>query len=230
MNRPKILIINPNDSAEMTEAIHKNAIAFGGDTMDILTVPTPGAGPFIATYEDHFLAAAGMVQILRERQNEFDAFIVACHSDPNLDLMKEISRKPVVGIAEASMKIATMLGHSFSVLAPVERTVPNKKALVDKYGLTRDLASVRPGSLEKGDLAEQLTAAGRRAIEEDKAEVLVLGCAGFAGLDKRIEKELGVPVLDGVVCALIVASGLVKYNVSISKIRRYAKSGNEGTI
>lgn len=222
MSKPKILIINPNSSLEMTEAIHRNAAAFAGEDMDLTTVPTPGATPFIATYEDHAKAADGMLRLVRDRQDEFDAFIVACHSDPDLDLLKEITRKPVVGIAEASMKMATMLGHSFSVIAPMERTVPNKKALADKYGLTRDLASVRPGSVEKGaDEAERLIAAGRRAITEDKAEVLVLGCAGFAGIDKRMEKELGVPVLDGVVCALIVASGLVKYNVSISKICRY---------
>ena len=223
MSRPKILIINPNSSVEMTAAIHNNAVAFAGEDMDVRTVPTPGATPFIATYEDHARAAPGMVQLVRDLQNEYDAFIVACHSDPNLDLLKEITRKPVVGIAEASMKMATMLGHSFSVIAPMERTVPNKKALADKYGLTRDLASVRPASVESGaDEAERLIAAGRRAIAEDKAEVLVLGCAGFAGIDKRMEKELGVPVLDGVVCALIVAAGLVKYDVSISKICRYS--------
>ena len=88
------------------------------------------------------MAAPGMVQILREREKDYDAIIVACHSDPNLDLMKELAHKPVVGISEASMKMATMLEHSFSVLAPMERTVPNKKALVDKYGLSRDLASM----------------------------------------------------------------------------------------
>ena len=222
MSRSKILVINPNSSVEMTDAIHKNAIAFAGDDIEVTTVPTPGASPFVATYEDHASAAAGMIKILRERESEFDAFVIACHADPNMDLMKEITRKPVVGIAEASMKMATMLGHSFSVIAPMERTVPNKKALVEKYGLTRDLASVRPASVEQGaDEAERLIAAGRRAVKEDKAEVLVLGCAGFAGIDKRMEKELGVPVLDGVVCALIIASGLVKYGVSISKVCRY---------
>lgn len=222
MKKIRILIINPNSSLEMTEAIHRNAAAFAGDDLDVVTVPTPGASPFIATYADHALAAPGMMELLRNNEAGFDAFVIACHGDPNMDLMKEITAKPVVGIAEASMKMATMLGHSFSVIAPVERTVPNKKALIDKYGLTRDMASVRPASAEKGsDEAERLIAAGRRAVEVDMAEVLVLGCAGFAGLDKKMEKELGVPVLDGVICGLIIASGLVKYGVSISKIRRY---------
>ena len=61
------------------------------------------------------------------------------------------------------------------------------------------------------------------AVRRDKLKfhMVMLGCAGFAGIDKRMEKELGVPVLDGVVCALIVASGLVKYDISISKHCRY---------
>ncbi|HCL80029.1 MAG TPA: Asp/Glu/hydantoin racemase [Synergistaceae bacterium] len=219
---PRILIINPNSSAEMTRAIHDSAVAFAGDTMEVVTVPTPGASPFIATYEDHAQAAPGMVRLLTENRDRYDAFVIACHGDPNMDLMKEITDKPVVGIGEASMKLATMLGHSFSVIAPVERTVPNKKALIDKYGITRDLASVRPASVEAGGSdVERLIAAGKRAVEEDMAEVLVLGCAGFAGLDKKMEEVLHVPVLDGVICALIVASGLARYGVSISKKRRY---------
>ena len=109
MNKPRILIINPNSSAEMTEAIHKNAVAFAGEDMEITTVPTPGAPPFIGTYENHFMTTPSMVQILREREKDYDAIIVACHSDPNLDLMKELAHKPVVGISETSMKMANQL-------------------------------------------------------------------------------------------------------------------------
>lgn len=222
MSKPRILIINPNNSLEMTAAIDKNAQAFAADDLDITTVHTPGASPFVATYEDQFKAAAGMIELIRSNSDKYDAFIVACHADPNLDLMKEVSTKPVVGIAEASMKLATMLGHCFSVIGPVDKSSANKQALVDKYGLSRELASVRAADLEAGNtLEERLIAAGRKAIAQDGAEVLVLGCAGFAGLDKRMAQELGVPVLDGVISALIIATGLVKYNTTISKARRY---------
>jgi allantoin racemase len=53
------------------------------------------------------------------------------------------------------------------------------------------------------------------------AEITVLGCAGMSGLDKRLSEEIGAPVLDGVVCALIITTGLVRYGVSTSKVRRY---------
>ena len=217
----KILIINPNSDEEMTEQIQKTAERVF-DEHEIVCRPTPGAPQFIETYEDHINCAPGMVQLLKENEDKFDAFIIACHCDPHLDVMNEITEKPVVGIGEASMKIASMLGHSFSVISATKHSIPNKEALIRKYHLEGVVASVRaPPDDMSGTDEEKYLKTARRAIEEDMAEVIVLGCAGMAGLDKRLQEKLGVPVLDGVVCALIIATGLVKYGVSQSKIRRY---------
>ncbi len=219
----KILIINPNSDLEMTEAIQRTAESFSDGEFEVACKPTPGAPKFIETYEDEIKAAPGMIQLVRENEDKFDAFIIACHDDPNLDVMKEITRKPVVGIAEASMKIASMLGHRFSVLTTSEHSIPIKEALARKYHLQDVLASVRAPreeTIEKTDELKYMETA-QSSIKEDMAEVLVLGCAGMTGLDKHLEEKLGVPVLDGIVCALIIAAGLVKYKVSTSKIRRY---------
>jgi allantoin racemase len=219
----KILIINPNSDLEMTEAIRRTAENFSDGEFEVTCKPTPGAPKFIETYEDEIKTAPGMIQLVRENEDKFDAFIIACHDDPNLDVMKEITRKPVVGIAEASMKIASMLGHRFSVLTTSEHSIPIKEALARKYHLQDVLVSVRAPreeTIEKSDELKYMETA-QSSIKEDMAEVLVLGCAGMTGLDKRLEEKLGIPVLDGIVCALIIASGLVKYKVSTSKIRRY---------
>ena len=219
----KILIINPNSDPGMTEAILDSARRFVDGEFEVSCLPTPGAPEFIETYEDQIRAAPGMINLLRENEEAFDAFIIACHCDPNLDVMKEITKRPVVGIGEASMKLASMLGHRFSVISTNRHSIPNKEALIRKYHLQDLCASVRaPRDEMKGSSdKERYTQAARFAIDEDMAEVIVLGCAGMAGLDKCLEVKLGVPVLDGVVCALIIASGLVKYGVSTSKIRRY---------
>jgi len=219
----RIFIINPNSNPDMTRKIEKVAQAFAAGEFEVVCRATPGAPRFIETYEDQALAAPGMSKLLGENHEAFDAFVVACHCDPNLDLMKELSRKPVVGIGEASMKIATMLGHRFSVVSTAEHSIPNKEALVEKYHLGGLLASVRAPEEEWADepLEEKYFRTAQAAIEDDGAEVIVLGCAGLAGLDKRLQKRLGVPVLDGVVCALIIASGLSRYGISTSKIRRY---------
>ena len=84
----RILIINPNRDLEMTAAIQRSADNFANGEFDVVCKPTPGAPKFIETYEDQIKAAPGMVQLIRENEDEFDAFIVACHCDPNLDAMK----------------------------------------------------------------------------------------------------------------------------------------------
>jgi allantoin racemase len=55
--------------------------------------------------------------------------------------------------------------------------------------------------------------------------VLVLGCAGLAGLDKDLELALGVPVLDGVACAVKLAEACAGYGLRTSKVRGYAATG-----
>lgn len=219
----KILIINPNSSPEMTGKIKETALHFAAGSYEVDCLLTPNAPDYIETYEDQLKAAPGMIRLVRENEETCDAFVVACHCDPNLDAIKEITKKLVVGIGEASMKIATMLGHRFSVVTDTIHSIPNKEALARKYHLQDVLASARAPERGSGGLSfeEKIFQAAETAVKEDDAEVLVLGCAGMTGLDKRLEEQLGVPVLDGVVCALIIASGLVKYGVSTSKVRRY---------
>jgi allantoin racemase len=201
----KLLIINPNSDKQMSQAILSSATQFSDGDFDVDCLSTPGAPLFIETYQDTATALPGMADLIKRHEAAYDAFIVACHCDPNLDLMKELTNKPMVGIGEASMKIATMLG------------------LIHSYHLQDLLASVKfpVAALENRGDEEKYLLTAQAAIEEDMAEVIVLGCAGMTGLDKRLEQKLGVPVLDGVVCALIIAAGLVKYQVSTSKIRRY---------
>jgi allantoin racemase len=219
----RILIINPNSDPRMTAVIQQSAEDYARGEFEVQCKSAPGAPLFIETYEDVLQAAPGMIQLLRENEGEFDTFVVACHCDPNLDAMKEITTKPVVGIGEASMKLASMLGHRFSVVTTMSHSIPNKEAQASKLFLQDVLASVRaaPEEMAGASDEEKYLRAAQMALEEDMAEVIVLGCAGMAGLDKRLGAKLGAPVLDGVVCALIIATGLARYGVSTSKVRRY---------
>jgi allantoin racemase len=219
----KICIINPNSDDSMTKAILGTAAEFVWDDFDVICKSTPGAPAFIETYADAAAAAPGMMQLIHENHDTSDGFVIACHSDPHLDAMKEATGKPVVGIGEASMKIASMLGHRFSVISDNRHSVPNKEALVHKYHLDRILASVRAPEesiLHMGG-PEQYYQTALKAIKLDGAEVIVLGCAGMTGMDKTLQNRLNAPVLDGIICSLIIISGLIKCGISTSKIRRY---------
>ncbi len=219
----QILLINPNSDPDMTAAIHSVAEQFAGNDFTVVTKATPGAPQFIETYQDEVLAAPGMMQLVRVNEAEVDAFVVACHCDPNLDALKEMTERPVVGIGEASMKLATMLGHSFSVVTTHQHSIPGKLVQARAYHMQDQLASVRAPAKGEENLAdaELFLELSRRAIEEDRAEVIVLGCAGLSGMDSRIGSELGVPVLDGVKCALAVATGLLRCGLSTSKVLGY---------
>jgi allantoin racemase len=118
--KAKILVINPNSDPEMTRAIQETAESFSKGNFETICLPTPGAPKFIETYEDQEKAAPGMIKLVKENQAQYDAFLVACHCDPNLEAIQRITKKPVVGIGEASMKIASILGQSFSVIQTSE--------------------------------------------------------------------------------------------------------------
>ena len=219
----RILIINPNSSEEMAATIQRSAEEFAAGAFEVVTKPNPEAPEFIETYQDEVAAAPGMMELVRSHENDFDAIVIACHSDTNIDAIKEMTTTPVVGIGEASMKLATMLGHNFAVVTTHVHSIPGKLAQARKYHLQDLMVSVRAPARGEEDLGDEELFLGlsRRAVEEDLAEVIVLGCAGLAGMDKKIHAELGVPVLDGVTCALIIATGMARYGVSTSKALGY---------
>jgi len=219
----RIMIINPNSDQKMTEAIRKSAEDFADGRFEVLCKANPGAPRFLETYGDDVDAAAGLLHLVKEHEHECDAFVIACHGDPHIDAVKERATKPVVGIGEASMKIASMLGHSFSVVTTAQRSIPPKQAQARQYHVQDLMVSVRAPEKDASacDDAELFLDLARSAIHQDLAEVIVLGCAGLTGMDKLIQEQLGVPTLDGVVCALIIAEGLVRYGVSTSKVLGY---------
>ena len=226
----RILFINPNTSPDFTERIQKITEQYALPTTEV-TAMNPGSGPrSIESIYDELLSAPGTLELAIAELDNFDAFVIACYSDhPTVYALREITDKPVVGIAEASMYIACLLGYKFSVVTTNDEWQPLLWDAVHHYGLSSRCASIRPTgmavlALESGgdDTYSQILEAARQAIEHDRAEVICLGCAGMAGLDKRLEAVLGVPVVDGVASALKLLEGLVGYGLRTSKRRAYA--------
>ena len=219
----KLLVINPNSDTAMTTVIRQAAENYAAGEFQAVCLDTPGAPGFIDSYQDEVETAPGLLALIREYEQQFDGFLVACMDDPNLDAVKEITGKPVVGIAEAAMKIASMIGHRFSIVSTSRASVANHQVLARKYHLEALLASVRYPEGVAANLAEEerFFEAAKSAVEDDLAEVIVLGCAGLADMAKRLEARLKVPVLDGVVCGLIILSGMIKAGIRTSKIGRY---------
>lgn len=222
----KIKIINPNTTWNMTLEIEKAAKQFARPDTEITAV-SPESGPVsIESMYDEALAQPGVLEEIKKGLKDgFDGFILACFGDPALYAAREVSDIPVIGIAEAAMLMACMLGNKFSILTVLKRIIPMMEEVVMKYGLKSRCASVRATDLSVLELEEDidktkkiLLEEGRKAINEDGAEVLLLGCAGMAGLDTELEKELGVPVIDGTVAAVKFLEGMYDYGKKTSKV------------
>ncbi len=169
-------------------------------------------------------------RVIEGNEKKFDAIIIACYGDPHLHGAREISEVPVYGIAESSMHMACMLSYKFSIVSVLERMRPILEELVTRAGLNSKCASIRIVEIPVLEIEKDpsitvkaLTEAAKTAIKEDGAEAICLGCAGMAGLDKPMEEELGVPVLDGVVCAVKMAEAAFDYKLKQSKVKAFKR-------
>jgi allantoin racemase len=230
----RILFVNPNTSETFTERI-RNIIKQYALPSTIAEAKNPAMGPrSIESIYDELLSSQGTLELLLNELDHFDAFVIACYSDhPTIYALREITDKPVLGIAEASMYMACMLGHRFGVVTTNMEWEPLLWDAVHHYGLKERCASIRTTgmpvlALEKASPEETyqlILKAARCAVEQDGAEVICLGCAGMTGMDKSLEKDLQVPVIDGVVSALKLLEGVVGYGLFTSKHKAYRKPG-----
>ena len=222
----RILCINPNSSSKVTEGIEKifKKYVLSDTEVEVKCIQEAPSG--IESYHDAAISEKYLLDKFEEWKEQYDGFIFACHSDGGVDLLREMTSKPVIGIGEASMLFALPLGHKFSILSLKRKKIPQKEDLVRKYGLENRCASIRITGLgviaTDEEKREKLIQEGIKAVKEDGAEVLILGCAGMAGFDKKIEKIVGVPVIDGVTSALMMMESLIRYGVSTSKIGKYS--------
>ncbi|MBA7565974.1 Asp/Glu/hydantoin racemase [Candidatus Atribacteria bacterium 1244-E10-H5-B2] len=222
----KILCINPNSSLKITESIKDTCYKYALPDTEVEVKFIKKAPRGIESYLDAVISEKYFLEKFKEWKEHYDGFIIACHSDIGVDLLRELTTKPVIGIGEASMLFAQPLGYKFSILSLKRKKIPQKEDLVKKYGFENRCASIRSTGL--GVIAtykekrKKLIQEGEKAIKEDGAEVLILGCAGMTGLDKEIEKIVRVPVIDGVVSALMMMESLIRYRVSTSKVGKYS--------
>lgn len=233
----RILLANVNTTASMTDTIVESARAVAGpDTEIIGLTPAFGAESVEGNYES-FLAAAAVQEAVRSYAGEYDAVIQAGYGEHGREGLQELCEVPVVDITEAAAATAQYLGHKYSVVTTLDRTVPLIEDRLLTAGLAARCASVRASGLSVLELEENpertveaIVAESVRAVQQDRAEVICLGCGGMAGLDAAVRQETGVPVVDGVAAAVTVAESLVRLGLTTSKVRTYAVPRPKSTI
>jgi allantoin racemase len=222
----KIFVINPNTSESMTKHIREELERIKRPDTELMVVCADKGPETIESAYDEALAVPSTLDLVKRANRErYDAIILACFSDPGLEAAKEISEVPVIGIEESTLHMAAMLGAKFSIMTTQRQRIPSKREHVYQRGLDHFLASVRSLDLSVAETDADSARAKRRvlevaekAIQEDHAEVIILGCAGMAGYAPEIESKLKVKVLDPTAVALKVAEAMADLGLRHSKI------------
>lgn len=226
-----IHLVNPNTTASMTAKAAAAARAVAAPGTEIradqpIDGPVSIEGPYDAAF-----AVPGMLGRIGEAVTAgADAHVVACFDDTGLDAARALTPKPVIGIGEAAFHMATLVAERFSVVTTLSRSIASIEANLARYGLSDRCARVRAAEVavlaleEEGSQAcDRISQEIARAIAEDRAEAIVLGCAGMTDLARRLERIHGLPVVDGVAAAVVLAEGLVRLGLTTSKIGGWAR-------
>jgi allantoin racemase len=225
----RLLVVNPNTTASMTETIGAAARQAAAPQTGIKAV-TSAMGPVsIEGFYDEAFAVPGLLaEIAAGEKAGAQAAIIACFDDTGLDAARAMADIPVLGICESALSLAAMVAKRFTVVTTMERSRVPIEELVDRYGMARKAhvraANISVLSLEdpNSGARDKLRSEIARAIAEDNAEAVVLGCAGMADLARTLQAEFGMPVIDGVGAAVKQAEALVALGLSTSKRGAYA--------
>ncbi len=227
----RVFVINPNTTKSVTDHIRRQLEKIKRPDTE-LTVVNPEHGPVsIESVYDETLAGPPTLELVRRANEEgYDVIVLACFSDPALDAAKEVSTIPVIGIEEATLHVAAMLGHKFSITTAFSNRVPTRELHARLRSVESAYASTLVMNLSVLDMdanpeeaKSRIQELARKAIEEDGAEVIILGCAGLAGYAEDVERELGAVVLDPTSVAFKIAEAIADLVLRHSKVGRFAR-------
>ena len=208
----KLLVINPNITESVTRLIGEEAQRAASPGTQ-LTLKTAAFGvAYIETRLEAVIGAYASLLLISENLGKHDAVIIAAFGDPGLPALRDAIGRPVIGLTEAALVAAGQSGERFSIIAISQRISPWYREVVEGYGFGARLVSIRALDRPIRDIggvqdehAAQLKALCTTAVDEDGAEILILAGAPLAGLARRIQGQLPVPLVDPIASAVKLA-------------------------
>lgn len=211
----KILLLNPNTTAAVTDLLHAAGSKVASPGTELVPATAPRGVPYIATRAEAQIGGAIALEMLAEAGDGVDAAIIAAFGDPGLFGARELFSFPVVGLAEAAMLTACMVGRRFSIVTFAGALAPWYEECVAMHGLASRCAGIRTldGSFKsisevQAEKEELLVALANRAVEQDAADVVILSGAPLAGLAAKVGDRIPVPVIDPIAAAVRQAETL----------------------
>jgi allantoin racemase len=226
----EILVVNPNTTASMTAAIGRAAERVAAPGTRIIAV-NPETGPeSIEGFYDEALALPGLLaEVARGETRGVAGHVLACFDDTGLDAARALARAPVVGIGEAAFHVGSLIAVRFAVVTTLSRSIPAIEQNLVKYGLAARCARVRASEVpvlalerRETDACKRIDAEIEAAKRDDRAEAIVLGCAGMVDFASELAARHALPVVDGVTAAVLMVEALARLGLTTSKLGGYA--------
>ena len=211
IQKQQILVINPNSNEAVTEGMAKELQSFNfSDGPEIVCVSLT-QGPFgIESQADIEFVKLPLRNMVSERK-DIEAFVIACYSDPGLQVCREATDRPVFGIQECAVLAAMAQGDRFGVIALQELSIRRHLIYLRQMGVMGRFAKERAANLSVEECAsgaktfDKLCTVAQQLRDEDKADTVILGCAGMASHRSSLESRIGIPVIDPVEAAVSMA-------------------------
>lgn len=210
-----ILVINPNSNQAVTDGMVDALKALeisGGPKIECLTL---AEGPFGVESQADIEAVTLPLRKLVTERDDAKAYVIACYSDPGLQVCREATPKPVFGIQECGVLTALAQGDRFGVIAIADASIKRHLRYLRQMGVVDRLARERAANLTVhesatgSDTFARLCEVGTELRDLDGAETIILGCAGMAAHRIPLTEYLGIPVIDPVQAATSMAMGAV---------------------
>jgi allantoin racemase len=214
---PTILVINPNSNPAVTQGFDEALEPLRRPGGPRILCETLLEGPFGVETQAHVESVALPLARMVTERPDAGAFVIACYSDPGLFVCREVTTKPVLGIAECGLLTAMARGQRLGVIAIARRSIPRHIRYMRQMGIMDRLAAERPLEMSVADIASgdatlaRMIAVGTQLRDLDSADVIVMGCAGMARHRKALEAALGIPVIDPVQAAVTMAVGMLSF-------------------
>ena len=235
----KIRIVVPIISDVFNEEVKKEVAQFKAPDTVIDVVNIPKGPASIESHYDEIVASVPIAEIVVQAEKDgCHGVFVDCFGDPAVDASRELVGIPVVGAFQPAALTAMMIARKWSVVTVLKNVVPMIGDLARRMGIESSLASVRDVDTpvlelhDKGVLESKLLGQIEKAVVEDGAEAVVLGCTGMLGLAQSLARKMAskgipVPVIDPTASAIGYLELLVRGGLSQSRIAYMAPPHKE---
>lgn len=212
----KILLVNSNENKDITKKMMETAGKAAASSTQIEGINAKSGVPVVKTPEDIVRAAQATCDVILANEEKYDAFLLACFSEPGLSQASDKCKKPIFGMAGSSFQAACQKGQYFAVMSGERRMQHVLEEQIKEYGLWNRCSGVLTVDagyvetfLDKDAKYPLYLKAAKEYIKEQRTDVLCLGGAVFTDWKELLEKDLGIPVIEGIEAAVNLAQTAV---------------------